>query len=130
MDVVERPQFRFVEGIRAPLLWRSGGFGLWARLPDPKRALGAHGVPRIGEARLRRTALTPEPCGARAGYTPPSADVLVLASAWSSGHGTCKEQKVGRDSLLEAFLCRQCVNYCCVPQEHVLPDGQSVHGSR
>ena len=83
-----------------------GGFGLWACLPDPKRALGAHGVPRIGEARLRRTALTPEPCGARAGYTPPSADVLVLASAWGSGHGTCKEQKVGRDSLLEAFLCR------------------------
>ena len=82
------------------------GFGLWACLPDPKRALGAHGVPRIGEARLRRTALTPEPCGARAGYTPPSADVLVLASAWGSGHGTCKEQKVGRDSLLEAFLCR------------------------
>ena len=35
------------------------GFGLWACLPDPKRALGAHGVPRIGEARLRRTALTP-----------------------------------------------------------------------
>ena len=82
------------------------GFGLWACLPDPKRALGAHGVPRIGEARLRRTALTPEPCGARAGYTPPSADVLVLAGAWGSGHGTCNEQKAGRDSLLEAFLCR------------------------
>ena len=62
-----------------------GGFGLWACLPDPKRALGAHGVPRFGEVRLRRTALTLEPCGARAGYTPPSADVLVLA--WCMGHG-------------------------------------------
>ena len=64
---------------------RGGGFGLWACLPDPKRALGAHGVPRFGEVRLRRTALTLEPCGARAGYTPPSADVLVLA--WGMGHG-------------------------------------------
>ena len=27
VDVVERPQFRFVEGIRTPLLWRSGGRG-------------------------------------------------------------------------------------------------------
>ena len=27
VDVVERPQFRFVEGTRAPLLWRSGGRG-------------------------------------------------------------------------------------------------------
>ena len=62
-----------------------GGLGLWACLPDPKRALGAHGVPRFGEVRLRRTALTLEPCGARAGYTPPSADVLVLA--WGMGHG-------------------------------------------
>ena len=61
------------------------GFGLWACLPDPKRALGAHGVPRFGEVRLRHTALTLELCGARAGYTPPSADVLVLA--WGMGHG-------------------------------------------
>ena len=27
VDVVERPQFRFVEGTRALLLWRSGGRG-------------------------------------------------------------------------------------------------------
>ena len=27
VDVVERPQFRFVQGTRAPLLWRSGGRG-------------------------------------------------------------------------------------------------------
>ena len=55
------------------------GFGLWACLPDPKRALGAHGVPLIGEVRLRRTSLTLGPCGVRAGYTPPSAVVLVQA---------------------------------------------------
>ena len=61
------------------------GFGLWACLPDPKRALGAHGVPLIGEVRLRRTSLTLGPCGVRAGYTPPSAVVLVQAGdnvAW------------------------------------------------
>ena len=54
-----------------------GGFGLWACLPDPKRALGAHGVPLIGEVRLRRTSLTPIPRGLGAGHTPPSAVVRV-----------------------------------------------------
>ena len=35
------------------------GFGLWGCHPDPKRALGAHGVPLTGEVRLRHTLLTP-----------------------------------------------------------------------
>ena len=54
------------------------GFELWACLPDPKRALGAHGVPLTGEVRLRRTSLTPGPRGLGAGHTPPSAVALVL----------------------------------------------------
>ena len=41
MDVVERPQFRFVEGTRAPLLWRSGG-------------RGGHGHPVLVQCRVSR----------------------------------------------------------------------------
>ena len=63
-----------------------GGFGLWACLPDPKRALGAHGVPLTGEVRLRRTSHTPGPRGLRAGHTPPSVVVLVLGRG-GVGHG-------------------------------------------
>ena len=86
-----------------------GGFGLWACLPDPKRALGAHGVPRFGEVRLRRTALTLEPCGARAGYTPPSADVLVLARCMGNGardmQGTESGSRFFTGSVLESVAC-------------------------
>ena len=83
------------------------GFGLWACLPDPNRALGAHGVPLIGEVRLRRTALTLEPCGARAGYTPPSADVLVLARDNGAWHmqGMESGSRFFTRSVLESVAC-------------------------
>ena len=89
-----------------------GGFGLWACLPDPKRALGAHGVPRIGEVRLRPTALTLEPCGARAGYTPPSADVRVLA--WGMGHGAWHMQ--GTENGSRSFTGSVLESVACEPQ--------------
>ena len=41
VDVVERPQFRFVEGTRAPLLWWSGG-------------RGGHGHPVLVQCRVSR----------------------------------------------------------------------------
>ena len=41
VDVVERPQFRLVEGTRAPLLWRSGG-------------RGGHGHPVLVQCRVSR----------------------------------------------------------------------------
>ena len=62
------------------------GFGLWGCLPDPKRALGAHGVPLIGEGRLRRTSHTLGPCGLRVEHRPPSAVVLVLGRDIVAGH--------------------------------------------
>ena len=89
-----------------------GGFGLWACLPDPKRALGAHGVPRFGEVRLRRTALTLVPSGARAGYTPPSADVLVLA--WCKGLGARGTQ--GTESGSCFFTGSVLESVACEPQ--------------
>ena len=85
------------------------GFGLWACLPDPKRALGAHRVPLFGEVRRRRTALTLEPCGARAGYTPPSADVLLLARCTGHGardmQGTESGSRFLTGSVLESVAC-------------------------
>ena len=97
----------------SPLLCLRGGFGLWACLPDPKRALGAHGVPRFGEVRLRRTALTLVPSGARAGYTPPSADVLVLARC--KGHGARGMQ--GTESGSSFFTGSVLESVACEPQQ-------------
>ena len=57
---------------------RPPGFGLWARLPVPMRALWAHRAPLVGEVRLWRASHTPMPRSLGAGHTPPSADVLVL----------------------------------------------------
>ena len=98
-----------VQRARGRSAGRLGGFGLWACLPDPKRALGAHGVPLFGEVRLRRTALTLEPCGARAGYTPPSADVLVLARCMGHGardmQGTESGSRFFTGSVLESVAC-------------------------
>ena len=88
---------------------RHWGSALWACLPDPKRALGAHGLPRFGEARLRRTTLTLEPCGARAGYTPPSADVFVLARCMGHGardmQGTESGSRFFTGSVRESVAC-------------------------
>ena len=63
------------------------GFGLWACLPDPKRALGAQGVPLIWEVRVRRTSLTLIPRGLGAGHTPPSAVVRVLVQVGGQVEG-------------------------------------------
>ena len=53
-----------------------GGFGLWADLPSPKRAIWAPGLPLWG-SRARRTSHTQQPRRCCAGHTPPSAVVLV-----------------------------------------------------
>ena len=55
------------------------GFGLWAFLSGPKRR-GPYGPTdcHSGEAWLRCTSLTRQPCGLRAGRTPPSAGVHML----------------------------------------------------
>ena len=42
--------------------WRGGGFGLWAILPGPRRALGVHGLPlwgRQAQAQLTHPAAMP-----------------------------------------------------------------------
>ena len=64
-------------------------------------------MPLIGEVRLRRTALTLEPCGARAGYTPPSADVLVLARDNGAWHmqGMESGSRFFTGSVLESVAC-------------------------
>ena len=69
-------------------------------------------MPRFGEVRLRRTALTLEPCGARAGYTPPSADVLVLARCM--GHGA--RDMLGTESGSRCFTGSVLESVACEPQ--------------
>ena len=69
-------------------------------------------MPRFGEVRLRRTALTLVPSGARAGYTPPSADVLVLARC--KGHGARGMQ--GTESGSSFFTGSVLESVACEPQ--------------
>ena len=76
VDVVERLQFRVVQGIRAPLLWRSGGAGgAWPPGPGP--------VPRQpGKGAMRWRPVVPK---ARTPWGVPVAGASSRVWRWAAG---------------------------------------------